>query len=116
MQLSTVLRRHLGSMLLLAGPILVSQYAYLASGMADTVMSGMLGTVFQAGVAVGAAVWVPVQMFVTGVLYGVITAVATLLRRGRRSCVVQVDVTDEAGARLALFTANFACVGDDYRK
>ena len=56
MQLSTVLRRHLGSMLLLAGPILVSQYAYLASGMADTVMSGMLGTVFQAGVAVGAAV------------------------------------------------------------
>ncbi|HIW00492.1 MAG TPA: MATE family efflux transporter [Candidatus Desulfovibrio intestinipullorum] len=76
MQLSTVLRRHLGSMLLLAGPILVSQYAYLASGMADTVMSGMLGTVFQAGVAVGAAVWVPVQMFVTGVLYGVMILVS----------------------------------------
>lgn len=76
MQLSSALRRHLGSMLLLAGPILVSQYAYLASGMADTVMSGMLGTVFQAGVAVGAAVWVPVQMFVTGVLYGVMILVS----------------------------------------
>ena len=36
----------------------------------------MLGTVFQAGVAVGAAVWVPVQMFVTGVLYGVMILVS----------------------------------------
>ena len=54
--------------------------------------------------------------FLKGAKEGVISAVATLLRRGRRSCVVQVDITDEAGARLALFTANFACVGDDYRK
>lgn len=49
--------------------------------------------------------------FLKGAKEGVITAVATLLRRGRRSCVVQVDITDEGGARLALFTANFACVG-----
>ncbi len=76
MQFFQTLRRHLGTMLLLAGPILVSQYAYLASGMADTVMSGMLGTVFQAGVAVGAAVWVPVQMFITGVLYSVMILVS----------------------------------------
>ncbi|MDR1045979.1 MAG: MATE family efflux transporter [Candidatus Adiutrix sp.] len=60
----------LRKMLLLSGPILISQYAYLASGVVDTVMSGKLGTVDQAGVAVGAAVWIPVQMFITGTLYG----------------------------------------------
>ena len=54
--------------------------------------------------------------FLKGVREGTITANATLLRRGRRSCVVQVDITDEGGSLLALFTANFACIGDDYRK
>ena len=99
MQLSTVLRRHLGSMLLLAGPILVSQYAYLASGMADTVMSGMLGTVFQAGVAVGAAVWVPVQMFVTGVLYGVMILVSQHFGADRQD---DIAATARQGLWLAL--------------
>ena len=99
MQLSTVLRRHLGSMLLLAGPILVSQYAYLASGMADTVMSGMLGTIFQAGVAVGAAIWVPVQMFITGVLYSVMILVSQHFGGGRPGDVVG---TARQGLWLAL--------------
>ena len=54
--------------------------------------------------------------FLKGVRQGSINATGTLLHRGRRSCVVQVDITDESGARLALFTATFACVGDDYRK
>lgn len=98
MQLSQALRRHLGSMLLLAGPILVSQYAYLASGMADTVMSGMLGTVFQAGVAVGAAVWVPVQMFITGVLYSVMIVVSQHFGAERHGDIV-------ASARQGLWLA-----------
>lgn len=54
--------------------------------------------------------------FLKGAKEGVLTATAVPVRRGRRSCVVQVDITDVAGARLALFTANFACVGDNYRK
>ena len=54
--------------------------------------------------------------FLRGVSGGTVLAQARAIHRGRRSCVVQVDITDEAGARLALFTANFACVGDDYRK
>ena len=58
------LGRHFRALLLLAGPILLSQYAYLASGMADTIMSGSLGTMYQASVAVGSAIWVPVQMFI----------------------------------------------------
>ena len=70
------LGRHFRALLLLAGPILLSQYAYLASGMADTIMSGSLGTVYQAGVAVGSAIWVPVQMFITGTLYGVMIVVS----------------------------------------
>lgn len=99
MHLVQTLRRHLGSLLLLAGPILLSQYAYLASGMADTVMSGMLGTVFQAGVAVGAAVWVPVQMFITGVLYSVMIQVSQHAGAGRHAeCVL----TARQGLWLAL--------------
>ena len=54
--------------------------------------------------------------FLKGAREGTIVATAILLHRGRRSCVVQVDITDEDGVRLALFTANFACVGDDYHK
>lgn len=99
MHLVRALRRHLGSLLLLAGPILLSQYAYLASGMADTVMSGMLGTVFQAGVAVGAAVWVPVQMFITGVLYSVMIIVSQHFGAGRHAESVQ---TARQGLWLAL--------------
>ena len=54
--------------------------------------------------------------FLKGVREGVITANAVLIRRGRRSCVVQVDITDSDGNLLALFTTNFACIGDDYHK
>lgn len=54
--------------------------------------------------------------FLKGVSAGIVTGTATALHRGGRSCVVQVDITDDAGTRLALFTANFACVGPDYRK
>lgn len=54
--------------------------------------------------------------FLKGVREGIITANAVLIRRGRRSCVVQVDITDSDGNLLALFTANFACIGDDYHK
>ena len=54
--------------------------------------------------------------FLKGVSEGGITANAVLIRRGRRSCVVQVNITDEGGSLLALFTANFACIGDDYHK
>ena len=54
--------------------------------------------------------------FLKGVREGAVTAAATLLRRGRRSCVIRVEITDEGGALLAVFTGNFTCVGDDYRK
>ena len=50
--------------------------------------------------------------YLKGVREGTIFATATLLRRGRRSCVVQTEITDEQGTRLAVFTANFACVSD----
>ena len=93
------LGRHFRSLLLLAGPILLSQYAYLASGMADTIMSGSLGTVYQAGVAVGAAVWVPVQMFITGTLYGVMIVISQHHGGGRHGDMV---ATGRQGLWLAL--------------
>ncbi len=99
MRIASAVRRHLGSLLLLAGPILLSQYAYLASSMADTVMSGRLGTVYQAGVAVGSAVWVPVQMFVTGILYSVMIGVSQHHGAGRADGML---ATGRQGLWLAL--------------
>lgn len=100
MQLFQALRSHLRSMVMLAGPILISQYAYLASGMADTVMSGELGTVYQAGVAVGAAVWGPIQMFITGTLYGVMIVISQHFGAGRDR---EIFLTARQGLWLALF-------------
>ena len=63
--------RHQGrAILALLGPILISQYAYLGNSVIDTLMVGRLGSASLGGVAVGAAIWVPLQMFVAGLLYG----------------------------------------------
>ncbi len=105
MRIASAVRRHLGGLLLLAGPILLSQYAYLASSMADTVMSGRLGTIYQAGVAVGAAVWVPVQMFVTGVLYGVMIVISQHHGAGRTD---DITTTGRQGLWLGLILGLFS--------
>ncbi|PKM21435.1 MAG: MATE family efflux transporter [Gammaproteobacteria bacterium HGW-Gammaproteobacteria-14] len=49
-------------------PILGGQLAQTANGFVDTVMAGQVSAVDLAAVAVGASVWVPVYLFMTGVL------------------------------------------------
>ena len=53
--------------------------------------------------------------FLRGVSGGALLAQARAIHRGRRSCVVQVDLTDPEGRLLAVFTGSFTCVGEDYR-
>lgn len=57
-------------------PILVSQYAAIASGVIDAAMAGNLGTEELASIAVGVAVWVPFQAFLLGMLYGLLILVS----------------------------------------
>lgn len=54
--------------LALALPILGGQLAQTANGFVDTVMAGRLSALDLAAVAVGASVWVPIFLFMTGVM------------------------------------------------
>lgn len=54
--------------LVLALPILGGQLAQTANGFVDTLMAGRVSAADLAAVAVGASVWVPVYLFMTGVL------------------------------------------------
>lgn len=58
------------------GPLLISQYAQIANGIIDTAMAARLGTTDLGGVAVGVAIWMPVYMFVIGLLISVLILVA----------------------------------------
>jgi len=60
----------------LALPIVVAQFAQTANGFVDTIMAGQLGPQALAAVAVGSSIWVPVFLFVVGVMQGVTPFVA----------------------------------------
>lgn len=64
------------TLLRLALPIVVAQFAQTANGFVDTVMAGQVGPQDLAAVAVGSSVWVPVFLFLVGVMQGVTPFVA----------------------------------------
>lgn len=68
-------------------PIVVSQYAAIASGVLDSAMAGSLGSLALASIAVGVALWVPVKMFILGLLYGLIVFVSQAFGAGDREGV-----------------------------
>lgn len=66
--LSPPRRTELRAQLALALPILGGQLAQTANGFVDTLMAGRVSPVDLAAVAVGASIWVPAYLFMTGVL------------------------------------------------
>ena len=80
----------LQSLLRLALPILVAQFAQTGNGFVDTVMAGQLGPEDLAAVAVGASIWVPVFLFIVGVMQGVTPFVAQYNGAGRQAAVGDV--------------------------
>ena len=82
-------RQELAAQLTLALPILGGQLAQTANGFVDTMMAGRVGANDLAAVAVGASIWVPLFLFMTGVL---MSATPILSRHlggkeiGRASC------------------------------
>lgn len=86
------------ALLALAAPIFASLFAQQALAFVDTVMAGRVGAVDLAGVAVGASLWIPLLLFLYGVLLAVTPMVAQLHGAGR---------TAESGplARRALLVA-----------
>ena len=67
-RLSTRHRNEVLAQLTLALPILGGQLAQTANGFVDAVMAGRVSPEDLAAVSVGASIWVPVFLFVTGVL------------------------------------------------
>ena len=61
-------RKEFSALFALAMPILGTQLAQTGNAFVDTVMAGRVGAVDLAAVAVGASAWVPVYLFMTGVL------------------------------------------------
>lgn len=86
------------SLLTLAAPIFTSLFAQQSLAFVDTVMAGRVSAVDLAGVAVGGSLWIPVLLFLYGVLLAVTPLVAQLYGAGR---------TEECGplARRALWVA-----------
>ncbi|CUR45771.1 multidrug transporter MatE [Alcanivorax sp. PN-3] len=67
-RIMSIRRKEYAAQLALALPILGGQLAQTANGFVDTMMAGRVGAEHLAAVAVGASIWVPLFLFMTGVL------------------------------------------------
>lgn len=75
-------RQELQKILILALPVLGGQLAQTGNGFVDIVMAGRVGATDLASVAVGASIWIPIYLLMTGVLMG---ATAILARHFGRA-------------------------------
>jgi len=73
--------------LLLSFPIVIAQFAQTANGFVDTVMAGRVSPDDLAAVAVGSAIWVPVFLFLVGVMQGLTPFVAQYRGRSDHSAI-----------------------------
>lgn len=90
------------ALLRLAGPIILSQIAYVLMGLVDTVMSGHAGAEEQAVVGLGVALWIPVFISLMNVVQALSPIVAHHFGAGDRQAVAQ-DARE--GIWLALWIA-----------
>ena len=79
---ATSFREELTALLLLLGPILTSQLSQAAFGFVDTVMAGQASPLDLAAVALGASLWLPVMLLITGTLLATTPLVAAARGRG----------------------------------
>ena len=92
-------REELRSQLKIALPIVGGQLAQSANGFVDTVMAGRVSAVDLAAVAVGASIWVPVFLFLTGLLMATTSVLARHLGAGQ---VARINPTMQQSVMLAL--------------
>lgn len=80
------LSKELRSLIFLALPIMAGQLAQTANGFVDTVMAGRVSPADLAAVAVGSSLWVPLYLFMSGVLIATTPMIAQLVgaRKHRR--------------------------------
>ncbi|WP_372862375.1 MATE family efflux transporter [Spongiibacter sp.] len=81
--MSSPQRQELRSQLRIALPIFGGQLAQSANGFVDTVMAGRVSALDLAAVAVGASIWVPVFLFLTGLLMTTTSVLARHMGAGQ---------------------------------
>lgn len=74
----------------LTAPILITQLAQIGMATIDTVMSGRVGTLDLAAVAIGSSLWTPIWLFVGGVMVAFTPQVATLMGAGKKDQVGEI--------------------------
>lgn len=79
--------QELKTQLRIALPIFGGQLAQSGNGFVDTVMAGRVSALDLAGVAVGASIWVPVFLFMTGLLMSATSVLSRHLGAGERQRV-----------------------------
>ncbi|MCU7836258.1 MAG: MATE family efflux transporter [gamma proteobacterium symbiont of Taylorina sp.] len=70
------MKKQLYKLLILAFPIIATQFSQMAMGVVDTIMSGHSSTTDLAAVAIGSSIWIPLVYFIAGVLTAITPTVA----------------------------------------
>lgn len=77
------------TLLRLAGPVMVAQLAQTANGFVDTLMAGQAGAADLAAVALGTSLWLPLYLFIVGIMTSTSAIVSHLFGAGRTSDIGQ---------------------------
>lgn len=93
------LKKELRTQLSIAIPVLFAQIAQISMGVVDTVMTGRVGALDMASVALAASLWLPIVLFGQGVILALTPSVAQLRGAGRSA---EVPPTVRNGLMLAL--------------
>ncbi|GLS84520.1 MATE family efflux transporter [Paraferrimonas haliotis] len=99
--------KQLTTLIKLATPILIAQVTQTMMGLIDTVMAGRVSALDMAAVAVGSSLWLPIVMFLTGILMAITPLVANADGENRRDKVAPIFVQ---GCYLALICAVIAVI------
>ncbi|MBV1914887.1 MAG: MATE family efflux transporter [Pseudomonadales bacterium] len=83
----------------LGWPILITQLSGVGLGVVDTIMAGHAGSEHLAAVGIGSGIWIPVFLFMIGLLYALTPNIAQLWGAGRES---EIPAFITNGALLAL--------------
>ena len=71
-------------------PILITQVAQAGYGLIDTIMAGRVSPADLAAVAVGAGLWLPVVLLISGILLATTPLVAAAVGADRRAHVPEI--------------------------
>ena len=97
--LKSGISREIRTLFGLGWPILITQLSGVGLGFIDTIMAGHAGAEHLAAVGIGSGIWIPVFLFMIGLLYALTPNIAQLWGAGR---VDEIPAFISNGAVLAL--------------